>query len=197
MSNHPVVARPIAVVQGTRGVLATALTARGPRLVFAAATLLYLVAYLYAIGHLRAGLGGFDVTLVADPVGAFLRPALGPLSFTPIASLRLGPVTLLVSFNLVLGFGLAALVGLNLAVTALAWTQPKACGIAGRSAGVFAGLPALVSGTACCGPVVALVLGIQLSSALLMTVQWLVPLAAVLLLASLFWVGSQVRPVPP
>lgn len=197
MSSYHVVGRSVGTVRRTKIVIATALAARGPRLVFAASTLLYLAVYLYAIGHLRPGLGGFELTVVADPLGTFLQPELGPLSFRPIASLRLGPVTLLVSFNMAIGLGLAALVGLNLAVTALAWTQPKACGVAGRSAGVFAGLPALVSGTACCGPLVALALGIQLSSALLTTVQFLVPLAAVLLVASLLWVGGRVEPVPP
>jgi len=88
------------------------------------------------------------------PLSSFVRPALGPLSFTPVASVALGPVTYLFSLNSVIGLGLAALVGLNLSMTYLAWTQPRACGLGQSSTGLLASLPAVLSGTACCGPVV-------------------------------------------
>jgi hypothetical protein len=164
------------------------------RAVFGTVTAVYLVAYLWAVGHLAGGLGGFGVTVVADPLGTFFRPELGPFTFTPVARVDVGPVTYLLSFNTVLGLALAALVGLNLALSYLAWRQPKACGIGERSTGLLASIPALLSGTACCGPVVLLVVGVQASGVLLTAFQFLLPAAAVLLVGSLVLVGRQVNP---
>jgi hypothetical protein len=173
---------------------ALALRRRDGRLVFGAVSVGYLAAYLRVIGHLDGGLGGFGVTVVSDPLADFLRPELGPFTFTPVARIDLGPVTYLLSLNSVIGALLAALVGLNLALSYLAWRQPAACGIGERSSGLLASVPALLSGTACCGPVVLIVLGIQASGLLLSAFQWLLPAAAVLLVGSLVLVGRQVRP---
>jgi hypothetical protein len=150
---------------------ALALRRRDSRLVFGAVTVGYLAAYLWAVGHLAGGLGGVGVTVVSDPVATFLRPELGPFTFTPVARVAIGPVTYLFSFNTVIGLLLAALVGLNLALSYLAWRQPAACGIGERSTGLLASVPALVSGTACCGPVVLLAVSIQASGVLLTAFQ--------------------------
>lgn len=171
-----------------------ALRRRDAQFVFAIVTAVYLVSYLWAIGHLARGLGGYDVTVVADPAALFLRPELGPFTFTPVARVALGPVTYLFSFNSVLGLGVSVLVGLNLALTYLAWTQPKACGIGESSSGILASLPAVLSGTACCGPVVLIVLGIQASSVLLTAFQYLLPVAVIMLVGSLILVGRQIEP---
>jgi len=134
------------------------------------------------------------VSVVADPLGKFLQPELGPFMFTPVARVSLGPVTYLFSLNTVFGAVLAGLVGLNLALTYLVWRQPKACGIGGKSGGLLASVPALLSGTACCGPVVLIVLGVQASGVLLTGFQFLLPAAALLLVGSLVLVGRQVNP---
>jgi hypothetical protein len=160
--------------------------------VFALITGLYLLTYLWAIGHLAPGLGGFDLLIVADPLGKLLRPELGPFSFTPVARIALGPVTYLFSLNTLVGLGLAALVGLNLALTYLVWRQPAACGIGRSSTGLLASVPALLSGTACCGPVVLLVVGVQASGVLLTGFQLLLPMAVLLLVGSLVLVGRRV-----
>jgi hypothetical protein len=107
---------------------------------------------------------------------------------------RLGPVTYLFSFNTVIGIGVAGLVGLNLSLSYLAWTQPASCGLGKSSTGAFAAVPALLSGSACCGPVVLIAVGVQASSALLTTFQFLLPAAVVLLLGSLVLVGRRVDP---
>lgn len=164
------------------------------RLVFAGVTLGYLLAYLAAIGHLNPGDGEVGWLVVDDPLSRALQ-STGTLSWEPVARVEAEVVTLLVSpMNVLLGLGLAALVGLNLAVTYLAWRRPTACGLARSSSGVLAAIPALFSGAACCGPVLLVVLGIQASGVLLTAFSALVPLAAVLLLASLLWVGRQVDP---
>lgn len=172
----------------------TALDRTDARAVFAVTTIGYLLGYLWIIRHLAPGPGGFGVTVVPDATSRFFQPALGTFSFEPVAIVSVGPVTYLFSLNTVLGLGLAALVGLNLAVTYLVWRQPKACGIGSRSAGALAGIPALLSGTACCGPVLLLVLGVQASGLLLTTFEFLLPIAALLLVGSLLLVGRHVQP---
>jgi hypothetical protein len=99
--------------------------------------------------------------------------------------------------NTLIGVLVAGLVGLNLAVSYLAWTQPAACGVGGPASGLAASVPALLSGAACCGPVVLLALGIQVSGILLTTVQYLLPVAVLLLVGSLLLVCRQVDPAVP
>lgn len=167
---------------------------RDAGLVVAGTAVGYLLVYLYALGHLAPGIGGFSVTVVSDPLAKFFQPELGPFSFTPVARVSVGPATYLFSLNTVFGLGIAGLVGLNLGLTYMAWRQPAACGIGSSSSGFLASIPAVLSGTACCGPVVLIVLGIQASSIVVTAFQFLLPVAIVLLLFSLLIVGRQVDP---
>jgi hypothetical protein len=167
---------------------------RDAGLVVAGTGLGYLLIYLYALGHLAPGIGGVSLTVVSDPLAKLFQPELGPLSFTTVARVSAGPVTYLFSLNTVLGLGIAGLVGLNLGLTYVAWRQPAACGIGSSSSGVLASIPAVLSGTACCGPVVLIVLGIQASGIVVTAFQFLLPVATVLLLLSLLIVGRQVDP---
>jgi len=194
MSTHSLGSRSRTVVAKTRAATALTLSRRDAQVVFGGVTLGYLLVYLWAIGHLAPGIGGYSLTVVADPLGKLLHPSLGPFSFTPVAQVQLGPVTYLFSFNTVVGAVIAALVGLNLGLTYLAWRQPKACGIGQSSSGLFASLPAVLSGSACCGPVALIVLGVQASGVLLTTFQFLLPLSVLLLLGSLVLVSRQVDP---
>jgi hypothetical protein len=178
-------------VSRTRTALAMTLRRRDGQGVFTAVTVAYLLVYLWGIGHLAAGLGGFSVTVVSDPLATLLRSE-GAFSFRPVARIALGPLTYLASLNTLLGAGVAALVGLNLSLSYLAWRQPAACGIGRSSSGLLAGIPALLSGTACCGPVVLIVAGIQASSAVLTAFQFLLPTAVLMLVGSLLLVGRQV-----
>jgi len=154
----------------------------------------YLLIYLYALGHLAPGIGGFDVTVVSGALEKLFQPELGPFSFTPVARVSFGPVTYLFSLNTLLGLGIASLVGLNLGLTYLAWRQPVACGIGSSSSGFLASIPAVLSGTACCGPVVLILLGIQASGIIVTAFQFLLPIAVVLLVGSLVLVGRQIDP---
>lgn len=180
-------------VTRTRLALRATLRRRDAGLVFVGVTVGYLFAYLYAIGDLAGGSGAVGYFLVDDPLARALEPT-GTLSFEPVALLELGPMALLFSpVNAAIGLGLALLVGANLALTYLAWRQPAACGLR-AGAGAVAGIPALLSGAACCGPVVLLVLGVQASGLLLAAFEVLVPVAVLLLVGSLLWVGRSVDP---
>ena len=180
----------------TRTATAMTLGRRDGQVVFAAVTAAYLITYLWAIGHLAAGLGGFSVTVVDNPVATLVQSE-GAFSFRPIARIVLGPITYLASLNTLLGGAVAALVGLNLALSYVAWRQPAACGIGQSSSGLVAGIPALLSGTACCGPIVLIAVGIQASSAVLTVFQFLLPVAVLLLVGSLVLVGRQLTVEQP
>ncbi|MEF8886196.1 MAG: hypothetical protein V5A30_00195 [Haloarculaceae archaeon] len=177
----------------TRAATALTLRRRDSLLVVAGVTALYLLGYLWAIGDLAPGFGGYGVVVAADPLGTLFRTTSGVLSFAPVALVRAGPLAYEASLNTLVGLGLALLVGLNLGLTYLTRKQPAACGLE-SSAGVLAGVPALLSGTACCGPVVLIALGIQASGVLLTAFQVLLPAAALVLVGSLVLVGRQVRP---
>lgn len=195
MTGHLVRAR--AAVARTLVAVRGALARRESRLLLAAVTLGYFSLYLYILGHLRfTGDGGFEYLAVSDPLSRMFQTR-GALSFEPVAAVVVGPLELLVSpVNVTIGAVLGVLVGVNLAVSYLAWRHPAACGIGsgGKSTGLLAGLPALLSGTACCGPVVLIALGIQASGLLIASFGLLVPAAVVLLIGSLIYVGRTVDP---
>jgi len=165
---------------------------RDSRLVFVAATLSYLLVYLVTVGDLAVGAGGVSVRVIDDLSRAFA--SAGFFRFGAIAVVELGPVTYLFSpLNAVVAVTLSVLVGANVGLTYLGTIQPTACGLE-RSTGVLAGIPALLSGAACCGPTILLVVGVQASATIITGFQFLVPLALVLLVGSLLLVGRQVDP---
>jgi hypothetical protein len=134
-----------------------------------------------------------DVTVASDPL-ALLTRRVGAFQYEPVALVGVGPVEYLFApVNAAIGVGLAALVGVTLAVSVVAWRGPAACRI-GAGAGAAAGVPGILSGFACCGPTLLLVIGVQASAGLLAVVQWFVPAAVVGLVATLLWVGSRVDP---
>lgn len=189
---EPFLSRVVRPLSRTRRAVDALFRRRDTVFVFAGISLGYLAAYLVAIGRLVPGRSEIGVLVVSDLSLAFRRT--GPFSFEPVARFDLGFLSLLFSpFDTLLGVGLAVLVGLNLTLFYLAWTQPAACGIEGAS-GALAAIPALLSGTACCGPVLLIVLGVQASGLLLAVFDVLLPLAVVLLLGSVVLVGRNVDP---
>ncbi|MFB6242812.1 MAG: hypothetical protein ABEH80_01820 [Halobaculum sp.] len=196
-----VVGRPAAFQRRVRRLLGDARWAtratlgdRGGITTVAAGTVVYTLIYLVAVGDLglrasgrRAG-GNLGSGVTLDTVSAPVARALGGEA---VALLGLGPVELLVTpVSLGLGVGLGVLVGLNLGVSTLAYRQPAACDVS-PTTGLAASLPALLSGTACCGPLVLIVIGVQASSALVSVFAWLRPAAVLLLAASLLWASDR------
>ncbi|WP_121821893.1 hypothetical protein [Halostella salina] len=178
----------------TAAVVRLALGRRDGAAVAATTGLAYLLAYLYALGDLavRPGLGT-DLVVAREPLTTAFR-RVGPATFEAVALVDVHVVRLLFSpGNVLVGGALAALVGANLALTYLAVRQPRACGLS-PTAGLAASLPALLSGTACCGPVILLLLGIQASGLLLTAFAWLVPVGGLLLLGTLVLAGRRVDP---
>jgi len=180
------------VAARTRRALGLVRSRRDGRVTFLGGTVAYLLIYMFATGDLSVGRDvGVGAVFARDPLGK-LFARTGPASFEPLARLDLGQAqVLLAPGDLLLGITLAALVGANLALTYLAVVQPAACGI-DTGAGVLAAAPALLSGTACCGPVVLLSVGVTASGALVSVFAWLVPLGVLSLLASLAYVAAKI-----
>lgn len=168
------------------------LTERAGRAVFAATTVGYLVLYLGAVQDLSVTKGPWAVetVLVTDPLARAVQRT-SYYQFEPIAEVTLGPVSYLFSpGNVAVGLGVAVLVGVNLAVTLYTRRQPAACSTR-TPAGAIAGLPALLSGSACCGPLLLIVLGVQATATMLTVFRILLPAATVLLVLSLLYLGRQ------
>lgn len=188
-SRGPAAVAATALARTRRGLVA-ALADRVAAAVLVASTIGYTMVYAVAVRDLglasrptgASGDGLASVTVVAAPLTR-------ALSGEGVALVTLGPVEyLFVPATLAVAVGIGLLVGANLALSALAWRQPAVCDISPTS-GLAAGLPALLSGTACCGPLVFIVLGLQATSAALTAISWLRPAAVLLLLASLLWAG--------
>ena len=189
--------RPVRrVSRAASGVLAR----RDGQTVFAGTVLGYFLLYSVAVGDLARSVtpGGVGVSVVDQPL-ARLFESMGPFQYEPIAFVQLGVVDYLFApLNAAIGLGLAVLVGLNLAVAYGAWRRPAACGLPESggtegATGLLAGVPALLSGTVCCGPAILLVIGVQATAGLLAVFQWLLPVAVVLLFGSLFVASRRVQ----
>ena len=182
--------RAVALVGQTIAVVRGALDRRDGRAIFAAAAVGYFALLEAVSGNLGAGDGSVAVRVVPDPL-ALLARRTGPTQFEPIALVSLGPVEYLFSpLTAAVAAVVAALVGLNLAVSWAVWRGPQACGLE-PGAGVLAGLPGVLSGFVCCGPTILLVVGVQASAGLVAAFQWSLPAAVLLLVASLLWVGRR------
>lgn len=168
---------------------------RGPLAVLLAVTVAYLGTFLWVLGDIVVHSGaGVSVFVADNPLSRAFRPAPGAFLFQPVALLELGVLVWEFSpINTLLGLAIASLVGLNLAFSYLAVTQPRSCGLS-TSAGVFASIPGLLAGSTCCAPVILLVFGIQASGILLTAFVWLLPASIALLLVTLVYVAGKVDP---
>lgn len=152
---------------------------------------LYLVLFLVALRDISLGGAGFEL-LTTEWTRMFERS--GAVTFEAIARVTLPGLTVLLSpLNMLIGFALAALAGLNLAVTWMAFRQPRACRF-NRSTGILASLPALLAGGACCAPAIVLILGLQVSSLFVSVFQVLIPVSVVLLLVTLALIVHRTEP---
>jgi hypothetical protein len=129
---------------------------------------------------------------VSDPVSTAFD-SRAPFQWEPVAQINAGYLTVLLSpLNLSLGLFLGFLTGLNLAFSYIAWRQPHICS-ANKSTGILSSVPAILAGSACCAPVILILLGVQITAALLTLMSFLIPLAVVLLLTNLVVSANKVR----
>ncbi|MCL9818009.1 hypothetical protein [Natronocalculus amylovorans] len=181
------------VTIATRG----ALIRRDGAAVFLLTVVGYFVVYEIAIANLGRAftVGSVSISVVDQPLQRAFE-STGPYQYEPIALIELYMIEYLFApVTAAIGVVLAVLVGLNFAIAVVSWRQPRACGLAERktsAGGLFAGIPALLSGTVCCGPAILLVIGVQATAGLMAVFQWLLPVAIALLIGSLLWISKDV-----
>jgi hypothetical protein len=179
-------ARLLASILARRRFLLTALVSLAAYIVLYLAAMEYLV---FAPGETR----GLALDILPDWRSLAFRQR-APFLFEPVGVLHLAPLMVFLSLpNLAIALGLGTLVGANIAVSYYGFRALGMHGLRGVHA-LLGTIPALVSGAACCVPTLILVIGLQLTATVVTVWSWLVPLSAVLLVASLWWSLSRVRP---
>ncbi len=148
--------------------------------------LVYATVYLYAVGDLDFGAWKPVAWQVAADPWPLMFQARGPWYFETVARLQTGWASLLVApVNIAIAVVLGALVAVN---AGLAWHMvrtPRACATGGPTTGVLAAVPALLAGSACCGPALLLALSIPATATLIGVFGMMVPLAFVMLVGAL------------
>ncbi len=149
-------------------------------------TLLYLAVFQVAVGDLTidGATRPASAFLVANWESLLLRER-APFQFEAVAILEAPWLVWLVSpMNILIGLGLGLLTGLQIGLVRVARRCAVACGLS-PATGVLAGLPGLLAGSACCAPILFILLGIQVTASLVTLMGLLIPAAFVFLLLGL------------
>lgn len=150
----------------------------------------YVVLYLAAMQYLIVSPGETESLLALNVVPDWRNLAFrsrGPFLFEPIGVLEIAPLVVFLSIpNLLIAIVLGLLVGANIAASYYGFHALGMRGLRGVHA-LIGTIPALISGAACCVPTLILVIGLQLTATVAAVWSWLVPISAVLLVASLWW----------
>lgn len=183
------------VAARTIRVSALALGVRRYRRIAVAVALGYLLVYLLAIQNLIVSPGTDlsrfvpipSVRVATDWTSKVLKQ-VAPFYFEPVVAIYpVNHVTVLVSpVNMAMGAALGALVGVNVAVALLIVRTARACRTRAFT-GLLGALPGFLTGFACCVPTVALLIGAQLTVALVALRTWFFPIALAALALSLVW----------
>lgn len=147
----------------------------------------YLGIYLYIVGQLVPGahLAESGYFGVLDNWQELIFKQRSPFLFESFGFVSLGYFAVFLSLNLLFGVLLSTLVAANIIVSIYSFFALGLKGGRGFMA-LIGTIPALLSGAACCAPLLILILGIQLSATLLSAFAFLVPVAIFLLLGSLW-----------
>jgi hypothetical protein len=148
--------------------------------------LAYLALFLIAVADLTidGAPRPFSIFVVADWQDLMFRQQ-SPFQFEAVAILEAPFLVWLVSpVNIAIGVALGLLTGLQIALVRIARRCAVACGLS-PATGVLAGLPGLLAGSACCAPILFLLLGIQVTASLVTLMGLLIPAAFVFLAVGL------------
>ena len=108
-----------------------------------------------------------------------------PFQFEAVAVIETPFLVWLVSpMNIAIGLGLGLLTGFQIALVRVARHCAVSCGLR-PAAGALAAVPGLLAGSACCAPILFLLLGIQVTASLITLMGLLIPAAFVFLLLGL------------
>jgi hypothetical protein len=105
-----------------------------------------------------------------------------PFQFEAVAIVEAPFLVWLVSpMNIAIGLALGLLTGVQIALVRIARHCAVSCGLK-PAAGVLAAVPGLLAGSACCAPILFILLGVQVTASLITLMGLLVPAAFVFLL---------------
>ncbi|EPC01141.1 hypothetical protein L861_11240 [Litchfieldella anticariensis FP35 = DSM 16096] len=156
----------------------------GSRAVIGLVAVGYALLYLWLTGDIAGGGSGAHVSF---PAWERVFEWRAPFQFEPVGLLALGPLMWTFSpVNAFLALAVGALVGLNVTAGWLAWRMPQTCRVRSAGVGLFAAVPALLAGGACCAPLVLIWLGLPIAGAVASIAPLLIPVAIALLLAGLW-----------
>lgn len=154
--------------------------------------ILSIVAFFYTVFYL-IGIRDIKITSIdnisftAGNLANIFR-STGSFQFEPIYRIIIPPVSIFISpVNILIGLILGTLVGINVLLIYLLLNSPKSCKIS-ESAGLVSSVPAIISGTACCGPIIFIIFGIQATGLIISVFQILIPLSFILLSVSSYLV---------
>jgi hypothetical protein len=146
----------------------------------------YLVVFMIALGDLTIDgtMRPLSYVAVGDWANLLLRQRTA-FQFEALAIVEAPFVIWLVSpVNIAIGAVLGALTGIQIALDRIAAQCSAACGLS-PAAGILAGLPGLLAGSACCAPLLFVLLGLQVTASVVTVMGLLIPAAFVLLAAGL------------
>ena len=148
--------------------------------------LVYLAVFQIAVADLT-------IDGVSRPTSMFVVPnweslllrERAPFQFEAVAILESPYLVWLISpMNIALGMALGLLTGLQVALVRIARRCAVACGLS-PATGVLAGLPGLLAGSACCAPILFVLLGVQVTASLVTFMGLMIPAAFAFLLVGM------------
>ncbi len=179
--------------------LSEALSYRRLRWVALLSGLGYALVYLFSLGHIVIAPGSTPIP--GGGVFTFvgfdnLWRERAPYNYEPVGILQPfeGFAVLLAVPNLLLAATLGLLLGLNISTLVYTYNQARACGLARSVSGVFASIPAFLTGFACCTPTLVILVGASLAASVIALIQWFMPAALAALVLGLVW--NLVRRLP-
>lgn len=168
------------------GLMGRVVRDRGAWLLALSVMLAYLLIYQLAVQDLTldGAARPFGFFVVANWEGLMWRER-APFQFEPIAVAEAPHLVWLISpVNLAIGSAMGALTGMQIGLARVARRCSAVCGLS-PATGVLAGLPGLLAGSACCAPVIFILLGVQVTASLISVMSLMIPIAFVLLAAGL------------
>lgn len=156
----------------------------GSRAVIGVVAMGYALLYLWLSGDIAGGGSGVHASF---PAWERVFEWRAPFQFEPVGLIALEPLMWTFSpINTLLALIMGILVGLNVTAGWLAWRAPRTCRVRSAGVGLFAAVPALLAGGACCAPLVLIWLGLPIAGGVASIAPLLIPVAIALLLAGLW-----------
>ena len=145
--------------------------------------LVYLAVFQIAVADLTIDSISRPTSIFAAPNWeSLLLRERAPFQFEAVAILETSYLVWLISpMNIALGLALGLLTGFQIALGHIARRCAVACGLS-PATGILAGLPGLLAGSACCAPVLFVLLGVQVTAWLVTLMGLMIPAAFVFLL---------------